>query len=83
MGMTYTVSVSKIDIEFHRAHSALVNALGGAHTVLALAEFAGVSHWKVLQSEWVTAYHISPSEDWKTLEFSSEKQYTFFMLRWS
>ena len=83
MGMTYTVSVSEIPEAFHRAHSAVLKKLGGTGKVVALAEYAGVSHFEILEVAWIDTHCIKPLKDWKLLEFSSEQQYTFFMLRWS
>lgn len=88
--MTYRVEIIECLKQFHRAHEALINSLGGANhiarsTALDL-ENRFTNHWEIIKHNWQKQYHATPVTEnghWKWLDFESEQQYTIFLLRWS
>ena len=83
--MTYRVAISDCMPQFHRAHEALIESLGGAHH-LARSSIRGQNHWSLLELNWKQKYNVDPvgnNGSWKYLDFASEKHYTAFILKWS
>jgi hypothetical protein len=90
MVMTYRVPIVEITEQFHRAHEALIESLGGSQhiartTLLGRGE---INHWDLMEHNWKLKYGITPrngseSTAWKYLDFPDERSYTLFLLRWS
>ena len=83
--MTYRVEINQCLEQFHRAHEALIERLGGAH-YLARTNGWGHSHWQIMKQGWQRQYNATPdgeNNNWKYLDFASEKHYTVFILKWS
>jgi hypothetical protein len=83
--MTYTVAISEITTQFHKAHHSVVESLGGYNHII---KMTNGNHWEVLAKNWQLKYGIKPrngsgSTSWKYLDFPDEKSYTMFLLRWS
>jgi hypothetical protein len=87
--MTYRVEINQCLDQFHRAHDALIESLGGIEHIARITPSGrGDSHRKVMEHIWKLKYGITPQNDsgstgWKYLDFASEKHYTTFVLRWS
>jgi hypothetical protein len=81
--MTYRVKIKDCEIQFHQAHTALIDSLGGASH---LSRSIKYNYWPLLKHNWKIRYDITTvSEDdtWKYLDFPSEKHYIMFLLKWS
>lgn len=83
--MTYRVLINDIYDTFLKAHLDLIKELGGVEH---LARTTGNNHWAVLEKNWKSKYNVSPrnssgSQRWTHLDFSDERAYTMFILRWS
>jgi hypothetical protein len=85
--MTYRVEINDCLDQFHRAHEAVIESLGGSHHIV-LGRGQGINHRDLMEHNWKLKYGITPrngsgSTAWKYLDFPSEKHYTAFVLRWS
>ena len=83
--MTYRVEINDCLSQFHRAHEALIESLGGSHH-LARQSQQGHSHWKIMEHNWQKKYNATPvgeNSNWKYLDFETEQHYTLFILKWS
>ena len=84
--MTYRVPIVEVTRQFHRAHTALVESLGGSQHLSRTTMRGSLGHWQVMEQNWQKKYNAKPvnvNGSWKWLDFSNEKQYTLFMLKWS
>jgi hypothetical protein len=83
--MTYRVEINDCLDQFHRAHEALIESLGGSHHIV-LGRGQGINHWDLMEHNWKLKYFACPVGEngrWKYLDFESEQHYTMFILRWS
>jgi len=83
--MTYRVEINDCLSQFHRAHEALIESLGGSHH-LARTSQRGHSYWKIMEHNWQKKYNATPvgeNSNWYYLDFDSEQHYTLFILKWS
>lgn len=83
--MTYRVEINDCLSQFHRAHEALIESLGGSHHI-ARTSGRGLNHWQMMKQGWQRQYNATPSGEngnWKYLDFTNEKSYTLFVLKWS
>lgn len=83
--MTYRVLISDCVSQYHRAHNALIDSLGGSHHIASTSQ-RGQSHWRLMENNWQKKYHARPvavNGCWKYLDFPSEKHYLAFILKWS
>lgn len=81
--MTYRVEINDCLSQFHRAHQALIERLGGFHH---FARQTHLSHWVIMERKWREEYRIIPyGEDgcWRCLDFPTKAHYTAFMIKWS
>jgi hypothetical protein len=97
--MMFSVEINDVDLAFHRAHTHVLDKLGGKDAV-----FHRGSDWGALATGWSTYIHAVPagkinplianrplkhrggvleSEQWTHLWFMQEKDYTLFLLKWS
>jgi len=84
--MTVQVALPEISQEFHKAHKHLIKKIGGADFIVRKSEFLKIHHLDVLRDAWIENYNIKIVENdkgWSGLEFVDEKQYTYFLLKWS
>jgi maltooligosyltrehalose synthase len=84
--MTVRIELSEIFYEFHKAQGHLVDLLGGSDFILREADFLKVHYLVILQDAWLEHYRIKVLDNdlsWDVLEFVDEKQYTYFLLKWS
>ena len=83
--MTYRVEINDCLSQFHRAHEAMIESLGGSHH-LARTSSRGQGHWQIMKQGWQKRYNATPvgeNSNWKYLDFDSEQHYTLFVLKWS
>lgn len=84
--MNYRVEINDCLSQFHRAHEALIESLGGSHHLTRTTMRSNQSHWQVMEHNWYKLYRATPvreNSSWKWLDFDSEKHYTKFILQWS
>jgi len=84
--MTYRVEIKQCLDQYHRAHEALIEGLGGSQHIATTTRRQGQSHWKLMEHNWKLKYKAEPVGEngcWKYLDFDSEQQYTLFVLKWS
>ena len=83
--MTYRVEIRDCVTQFHRAHEALIESLGGSHHISRTTQRSG-GHMQLMEHNWQKQYNATPvgeNSSWKWLDFASEQHYTLFVLRWS
>ena len=83
--MTYRVKIIDCLEQFHHAHEALIESLGGADHIARMSS-RGQNHLTIMQRNWELKYKAKPVEkngSWRYLDFDSEKHYIAFILRWS
>lgn len=71
--------------QFHRAHDALIQKLGGTDAVLELIQIDH-SHFSVMKQAWRDHYGVvvsGPPSRWDYLEFRNENAYLLWMMKWS
>lgn len=91
VGMTYRVEIRECLKQFHCAHEAILESLGGAPhlaetTTLDPKNTDAINVWDLINEAWQIQHHaqLGPAKSqWKYLDFDSEAQYTLFLLRWS
>lgn len=84
--MTYRVEINDCLKQFHRAHEALIDSLGGSYHIASTTRRQGQSHWDILEHNWRKLYRANPIREnstWIYLDFDCEKHYTMFILQWS
>ena len=84
--MTYRVKINDCLTQFHRAHEALIESLGGLKHLVRTTMSGPYSHWQVKEHNWHKLYGAKPAREngvWKYLDFDSEQHYTLFILKWS
>lgn len=84
--MTYRVEINDCLTQFHRAHEALIESLGGSQHLTRTTMSGPYSHWQVMELNWHKLYGANPvreNSSWKYLDFDSEQHYTLFILKWS
>lgn len=81
----YRVEIKDCVEQFHRAHEALIDSLGGSQH-LARQTRQGQGHWQIMEHNWQKQYNATPvgkNSNWKYLDFTSEQHYTLFVMKWS
>ena len=74
------VEIKECPRQFHRAHSAVIEYLGGA------AKIARQKHFTKLKEGWQELHDVRVSGEvgsWQYLEFDIEVEYMLWLLRWS
>lgn len=82
----YRVDINECLPQFHRAHEALLDSLGGAYHIAQTTMRSKQSHWQVLEHNWYKLYRAKPvrkNSTWNWLDFDSERHYIMFILQWS
>lgn len=77
----YRVEISKIRQQFGRAHSAVIESLGGADCVVGL-----FNHWIAMEEKWNYLHKVKviyENGHWKYLDFPSQRHYLAFIIKWS
>ena len=89
--MTYRVEIRECLEQYHRAHEAIIESLGGtrhlaATTTLDPKNTDAIYVWDLINEAWQIQHHAQPvsaKSQWKYLDFEDEAHYTLFLLRWS
>jgi hypothetical protein len=84
--MTYRVEINDCLMQFHRAHEALIESLGGSQHLTRTTMRGPLGHWQVMELNWKKKYNARPvnaNGSWKWLDFDSEQHYTLFIMKWS
>lgn len=84
--MTHRVELNNCLPQFHRAHEALIESLGGSHHLSRITMSGPQGHWQMMKQGWQRQYNATPvgeNSSWKYLDFESEQHYTLFILKWS
>jgi len=84
--MTYRVEINDCLSQFHRAHEALIESLGGSQHLTRTTMKGPHGHWQIMELNWQKLYNATPvgeNSSWKYLDFDSEQHYTLFILKWS
>ena len=83
--MTYRVRITDITHQFHKAHDALIESLGGSEHIYRTSI---IPINQMIAQNWQSKYGIKLvmgdiSDGWKWLEFRDEKHFTHFLIKWS
>ena len=80
------VPIATIIQQFHHAHQAVLDELGGPDKIIR-ARFIDGSYHRILKEAWKKVHDIDidlgRNGEWRHLRFKDEDEYLLWVLRWS